>query len=225
MKRCSKCNEIKPTVDFNKCNSSKDGFQYKCRTCESLYYGENIKRVRERSKKYKENNREDISKKNKEYREKNKDNIKRYQEDNKERLAEYRKKYREANKLKKLKYQKKYQYERRRSDPMFRVVCNLRSRLSTFCKQASLKKNFKTLNSIGISTLEFKIYIESLFVAGMNWSNYGKGDYCWSIDHIKPLCTAKTIEDVYNLNHYTNLQPLWNPDNFSKNGKWEDNLI
>jgi hypothetical protein len=49
----------------------------------------------------------------------------------------------------------------------------------------------------------------------MTWSNMGE----WHIDHIKPLATAKTEKDVYELNHYTNLQPLWAKDNLSKGAK------
>ena len=30
----------------------------------------------------------------------------------------------------------------------------------------------------------------------------------WEIDHIIPLATATTEEDIIRLNHYTNLQPL-----------------
>ena len=225
MKQCSKCDEFKILLEFNKCKSSKDGLQYKCKKCERVYYDENFKKIRERSKIHKETNKEEIAKKNKKYREANKESIIKYQKDNKEALIEYRKRYRDANKDAKRKYQKQYQYMRRQSDPLFRTVCNLRNRLSTFCKYAGLEKNFKTLDSVGLCPSEFKLYIESLFAYRMNWENYGKGDDKWSIDHIKPLCTAKTIEDIYKLNHYTNLQPLWNPDNFSKNGKWEDNLI
>lgn len=46
----------------------------------------------------------------------------------------------------------------------------------------------------------------------MNWENKGlyNGEfgYGWDIDHIVPLSTAATEEDLIRLNHYTNLQPL-----------------
>ena len=46
----------------------------------------------------------------------------------------------------------------------------------------------------------------------MTWENRGlyngELDYGWDIDHIVPICSAKTEEDVIKLNHYTNLQPL-----------------
>ena len=46
----------------------------------------------------------------------------------------------------------------------------------------------------------------------MNWENYGKYNgelnYGWDIDHIIPLSSAKSEEEVYKLNYYSNLQPL-----------------
>jgi hypothetical protein len=46
----------------------------------------------------------------------------------------------------------------------------------------------------------------------MTWDNYGlyngELNYGWDIDHIIPLSSGKTEDDLINLNHYTNLQPL-----------------
>ena len=49
----------------------------------------------------------------------------------------------------------------------------------------------------------------------MNWENKGnpkdkilEPNKTWDIDHIIPLSTAKTEEEVLKLNHYSNLQPL-----------------
>ena len=47
----------------------------------------------------------------------------------------------------------------------------------------------------------------------MNWSNHGKYkngtfNFGWDLDHIIPICSAITEEDVIRLNHYTNFQPL-----------------
>ena len=58
-------------------------------------------------------------------------------------------------------------------------------------------------------------YLENLFTENMNWSNYGE----WHIDHIMPLSPANTEEEIYNLCHYTNLQPLWGEDNLKKSNK------
>jgi len=59
------------------------------------------------------------------------------------------------------------------------------------------------------------MYIEKQFTKGMSWKNHGE----WHIDHIIPLSSAKTEKELYELCHYTNLQPLWKTDNLSKNNK------
>jgi hypothetical protein len=68
---------------------------------------------------------------------------------------------------------------------------------------------------------EFRNYIESQFTEGMNWDNYGQGknNETWHIDHIIPISLAKTEEEVYKLNHYANLRPMWCSDNIRKSNK------
>ena len=68
---------------------------------------------------------------------------------------------------------------------------------------------------VGLDYEEFKTYISNKFTENMNWDNYGD----WHLDHIIPLCEAKTEEEPFKLNHYTNLQPLWAEDNLKKNRK------
>ena len=46
----------------------------------------------------------------------------------------------------------------------------------------------------------------------MTWENRGlyngEFNYGWDIDHIIPTSSANTIEEIYRLNHYSNLKPL-----------------
>ena len=57
----------------------------------------------------------------------------------------------------------------------------------------------------------------------MNWDNHGKytGNYneTWNIDHIIPISSAKTREEIYKLNHFSNLQPLCSKKNQDKKDK------
>jgi hypothetical protein len=76
-------------------------------------------------------------------------------------------------------------------------------RRSLKCK--GLSKNKKSMDILGCSIEFFKAYIEERFDDDMSWENYGT---FWDIDHKIPLSTAITEEQVLELNHYTNLQPL-----------------
>ena len=79
-------------------------------------------------------------------------------------------------------------------------------------------KNFKLRGNsklLGCSYEEVREHLSKQFTEGMSWDNYGE----WHIDHIIPLASATTEEEVLKLYHYTNLQPLWAKDNLSKGCK------
>jgi hypothetical protein len=83
----------------------------------------------------------------------------------------------------------------------------------------AIKKPYKTTTKvykcIGCTHEQFKEHIEKQFLKGMDWGNRG----LWHIDHIIPISSAKTIEEVYVLAKYTNLRPLWQKDNSFKKAK------
>ncbi len=54
----------------------------------------------------------------------------------------------------------------------------------------------------------------------MTWENWGL--YTWHIDHIIPLSSAKTEEEVYLLWHYRNLRPLSAQENLKKSNKIDE---
>jgi hypothetical protein len=78
-------------------------------------------------------------------------------------------------------------------------------------------KKSKTFEIIGCTPEFLKEYIEKQFIKGMEWSNHSV--YGWHIDHIIPLSSANTEEEIYKLCHYTNLQPLWAENNLKKSNK------
>ena len=97
---------------------------------------------------------------------------------------------------------------------------NIRRDISNSFKRNGYKKTSKTCEILGCTFEEFKTHIENQFEPWMNWSNYGNWNgipetinSAWDIDHIVPLCTAKSVEDIIHLNHYTNLQPLCSYEN------------
>ena len=241
MKNCKRCGMTKPTCDFGKNKNNKDGFAIYCKECEKLRgkkhrienpdyklssknwrtnnpekYSETLKKYltanphmtsTERSKKY----RQDET-----YREKERQRAKKYAEDNKEKLIEYRKNFYQQHKVRLRKANDEYKKKIYREDGFQRMKKNLRDRVREFLFEN--KKSIRTKNILGLDSHDFKTYIEHKFSEGMNWENYG----LWHLDHIKPLSLAKNLEEVIELNHYTNLQPLWAEDNLKKNNKYND---
>lgn len=100
-------------------------------------------------------------------------------------------------------------------DPLFRFKTQTRKLLSNSFRRKKFNKCVKTEQMLGCSLSFFAEYMQSKFKDGMSFENYGE----WQIDHIIPLATAKTIEDVIKLNHYSNLQPLWAQENRAKSDK------
>jgi hypothetical protein len=98
---------------------------------------------------------------------------------------------------------------------LFRLKCIVRARLRKVLKTRKLPKINSFVAALGCSAEYFKEHLESLFQPGMTWENQGK----WHIDHKMPLASAKTVEEIYKLCHYSNLQPLWAMDNFMKKDK------
>lgn len=121
----------------------------------------------------------------------------------------------EASKKKSREYSKK----RREEDIIFAIITRVRSRIRIALKGIG-KKSKRTHAILGISYEGFASHIESLFLPGMSWENRDK----WHLDHLVPLALAETEWDVYLLNHYTNLRPLWGADNLAKSASVPDEL-
>lgn len=105
---------------------------------------------------------------------------------------------------------------KRQTNHIFRLKNNIRSRIIQFFNSNKLHKDNSTFNIIGCSPEFLKEHIENKFTEKMSWDLVGKHIH---IDHIIPLASAKTKEEIYKLCHYTNLQPLWAEDNLRKSNK------
>ena len=110
--------------------------------------------------------------------------------------------------------------ERTKNDKLFKLKGNIRSLIRKSFKTSGAKKTSNTAKILGCSISEFKTHLENQFESWMNWNNYGmyhpKGERTWNIDHITPSKSAKTVEDIVRLNHYTNLRPLCSKQNREK---------
>lgn len=168
-----------------------------------IYYQKNVDVLAERNKKYREENKDKLSIQRKVKYEKNKDHIKEMA------LLHY------YNNIEKRKLSMRiWEKNKLKNDVLFRLKKSLSATLRKIIKSKNFKKTTKDKMLILGTTIEnFKKHLESHFEPWMNWDNYGKYkvntfNYGWDIDHIIPTSTATTIEEIYKLNHYTNLKPL-----------------
>lgn len=233
-KKCRLCNEEKEINQFRK---SGKYIRKECKTCENKATIErnkkNKKHILEMQKKWRDNNPEKLQK----YREKDYDKIKRkeynkkYYEENKEYYKKHHKDYFNKNKDKIKENYKKWknnniekvrEYQRkdalkRKQDPLKKLELQLRNMINTSFKRKGQVKSKKLELICGLNSKELVNYLLNTFKEnyGYEWNNTEKVH----IDHIIPLKTAKTIEDVYRLCYYSNLQLLKPKDNFEKGAK------
>jgi hypothetical protein len=209
-KKCNICDSVKNIEDFYK-------NQTRCKFCTKQYNLENKERIRNYKISYKEEGKR--SKSDKKYYLKNKEFINnknnKYYLENTDKVKKIQKDYRDNNKeilsIKSLEYSKKY-YSKKKSDPLFKLKGNCRSMIGNALRFNGYVKNSKTEEILGCTFEDFKLYLESKFEDWMTWENHGRFNselnYGWDIDHIIPLDSAETVEDIIRLNHFTNLQPL-----------------
>lgn len=93
---------------------------------------------------------------------------------------------------------------RRQSDPLARTAANLRRRLRSVLGPKTSETS-RTIMLLGCTLIEFRRIIAAQFVGGMTWANYGE----WHLDHKIPLKYAKSKEELAQLSHHTNIQPMW----------------
>jgi len=216
MKVCTFCHIEKGLDEFHLCKKGKMNRKSKCKECVKSetkeYYQKNI----DYYKNYRENNKDSIRKRQKTWvtsnETKEKDRQRNWKKQNQEKIL----KWKEINSDKLKEYSRVYTKKRRQTDELFKLSSNLRNRLNIYLRSKKIKKNNSTFEIIGLHPEKLKDYLEKKFTEGMSWDKLGSEIH---IDHIKPLSMAKTESEVYELCHYTNLQPLWAKDNWIKNNR------
>ena len=157
-----------------------------------------------------------------------------YRDANKSRQKEYNQKYYEENRERLIAASNQYYadntedvkkriYDRYRdriaSDPIFKMVCYMRSRVRNAIYNQFASKTCSTFDLVGCEPKDLKKHLEDQFREGMTWDNYGE----WHVDHIRPC-------DSFNLSfdserkecfHFSNLQPLWANENLTKGNRYE----
>lgn len=221
----------------------RDNNKSKVKLRSKSYYENNKERALKKQEKYRLKNKEEILTKQRQYRNENCEHInktlkvwknnnrekviessKKYRKDNVEKVKEYRRKYRLENKSKIDNNRKKtqplinlYLKNKRDSNPIYRLTVNMRGRLKSYLTIKNITKKNRTFDLVGCTPDFLKEHLERQFKDNMSWDNYGL--HGWHIDHIIPLSSAKTEEEIYKLCYYTNLQPLWAEENIKKSNK------
>ena len=151
---------------------------------------------------------------------------KEYQVKNADAIRERRRLYRQKNAAKIKLAKQKYGVEnrekiskniakRRANNPLVRMANSMRRSIRRYL-DAGQKGEMSSFEIIGCSKDDLRKHLESKFRDGMTWQNYGKH---WHIDHIVPLISSKSVDEIKRLCHWTNLQPLTAFENISKGAK------
>jgi hypothetical protein len=130
-------------------------------------------------------------------------------------------KWRNANKARCNEYSSGYKRLKYASNTQYRLSMRLRNRFREALQSSLDDRKVSAVSGLGCSLEFLKLYIESKWVSGMSWNNWGRGEDKWHIDHIVPLAKfdLSIEEQQKKAIHYTNLQPLWEQDNLSKGSK------
>ena len=223
-KVCSTCKVTKCVIDFGKNKRLKDGLHYSCKECAKI----SSAKVRSKEKSYTENKEctgcklvlpRDRFTKNPS----SKDGLhskckkcrtvvdQQYKEQNKEAVYGRTKEWMRKNRYWLKIYHKEYRKKRCEVDAVYKLKLNISSLIKLCFKNRGVIKNTKTEQILGISPENFINYLNN------NPYGFLYTDLNMDLDHIIPVSSATTAEEVIRLNHYTNFQLL--PSIYNRNIK------
>jgi hypothetical protein len=221
---CKGCNSELPLTDdyfYKRPKIGRDGevlrLRY-CRKCKSeqhkIYRTINLDKIHKAQREHHKLRFDHIKRYRDTHSEEIKQTIKEWRTKNKDKIAQQTKDWIKEHKEERKEWLRSYCRNRYLNDIEYKIQAGIRSRLHKKLKCQNALKCDHTINLLGCSIEELKKYLESKFISGMTWNNYGE----WHIDHIKPCASYDlTLEDEQKkCFHYTNLQPLWAIDNISK---------
>jgi hypothetical protein len=199
-KVCKKCNKSKPLDAFHVHALGIAGRRTRCKECTSLeskkrYNRPDIKqRHKEWKKEYTRENKEVILEKSREYH-------------SRPEVKEREKAYRKINRKNIRKKQTERKRIRSKTDVLFLVKERLRTNIRSSIRYRSSKKTRDSESILGCSWKKALVHLNIKSPEDLS----GK-----EIDHICPLNEARTVEELYLLCHWSNLQILTKEENRSK---------
>lgn len=189
---------------------------------QAKYYEDNkVERQAKQRDYYKEHAAERLAY-NKEWASKNADRLREYNrqylKDNKERIDRQRKLWNEKNADKMRGWRRENKKRRKETDPLYKLSEQVRTLINNSFRRQGYRKGSRTYQLLGCDFETLYDYLMGTWI-----ENYGTAwngeDY--HVDHIIPLATAETEQDIIKLCHYTNLQMLKPKDNLAKSDKTE----
>lgn len=226
-KICAKCGVEKKLDEFGKSSYRKDGHRVYCKECSSrdgrIYRENNLEKERARGRKYYHDNTEKVLQYQSDHKEEANARKYKYIQDNPEKRSAQSKKYYQTHKDARKEYERinriKLNLKRKEymnTHPQARIAHNLRT--SMWRSITGRSKKGRMLLLVGCEWSFFLKHIESQFIEGMSWDNYGNKKGMWTIDHIKPLVsfdltTEDQQKDAFN---WRNCRPMWFEENASK---------
>lgn len=198
-KTCTKCGETKSLDLFYKYTQRRDGRRSACKVCEAkrdaISYNKDIKESRKKAR------------------------------DSKRRNTETSKKYRENNRKKRRAVSRVWEREKYQNDPVFATRHKVKSRMRIAIRRIQDgKKSRASADIIGCTWKELWDHLCNTFEANYGMPREWLPSFNYDIDHIIPLATSTTEEEVIKLNHYSNLQILLREDNLDKSDKLDWSL-
>jgi len=206
VKRCACCSEVKSITEFPNSKNRPDGLHPYCFICSRKKGLEYVNRSEVRQhKKERESTREFL------------DNLAEYRK-NSEKYKETIKTYRGTSPVYKEYRTEYYQL------PNVRVRHNISTRIWQELHLYNLTKKSSFDEYLGCSIEFFFNYLKSKFTDGMTWDNWGRGHDKWHADHITACAEfdMSNEDEVKKCFHYSNYQPLWEPENLRKSSKNAD---
>ena len=98
------------------------------------------------------------------------------------------------------------------------LINNLRNRVSSVLRHNDIVLYETNIDLFGCDIPALIHHIESQFIDGMSWENYGQ----WHCDHIIPFSSFNIMDhfERHACSYYKNLQPLTSYENLSKHAKY-----
>lgn len=208
-KICKRCGMVKNIEDFPEYKSSNGKKLRRLICIDCIREKDRIRYYTEKRTKYRKEYKEKNKKRQQEYM---KEYYIKYFENNKDLLRKKSREYYYKNKEK----INKRNAKRRITDDLFKIKCNIRNTLRIALNNGKSRTDNTLINLTGLNKSDLRNYLITTYEK--NYNQKWKDEYLSlvEIDHIIPLATARTEEEVYILSNYKNLQLLKKKDNIEK---------